>query len=191
KKSKQEKAEIAPLANHGAQIFKFNSLKLDNKEITHEDVIEIHDGTVVNLTYDWNTEGLDIKADDTAEIVLPDLFKDVTIQDQPLITSGITVGTYDIVGKVLTFKFNDQIENGNVSNGQFGLSLEFDLTKFEDEIEQVIQFNDKDNSTLTVIAKPTSLSNDISKEGHPDRTHNAQEITWSIDVMNNTDKPLT
>src|SRR5699024_1738111 len=83
KKSKQEKAEIAPLANHGAQIFKFNSLKLDNKEITHEDVIEIHDGTVVNLTYDWNTEGLDIKADDTAEIVLPDLFKDVTIQDQP------------------------------------------------------------------------------------------------------------
>src|SRR5699024_2603702 len=65
------------------------------------------------------------------------------------------------------------------------------LTKFEDEIEQVIQFNDKDNSKLTVIAKPTSLSNDISKEGHPDRTHNAQEITWSIDVMNNTDKPLT
>lgn len=168
-------------------IFTFESFTLNDQEIEDGSVINIDDGTRVVLSYAWNTKDMDAKAEDTASLQLPDIFKQANITNQPITTGDMTVGTYSIVDGLLQFEFNEQIENGDVQNGVAGLSLEFDLEKFQENIEQEIHFNDEQDTTLTVIARPTGDISGITKEGHPDRDQNAREITWSIDVMNNND----
>ncbi|MEI3611270.1 Cna B-type domain-containing protein [Pseudogracilibacillus sp. SO30301A] len=172
-------------------IFTFDSFTLNGEEIEDGAIIEIKDGTVVQLKYVWDTEGLDAKADDTASIQLPDIFKQINITNQPIITDGVNVGEYSIIDGELRFVFNENVEDGAVQNGLVGLNLQFNLEKFQENIVQEIHFNDKSDKTLTVIAKPAKDISRISKEGHPDRDLNAREIIWTIDVMNDNAEPIT
>lgn len=187
----EEIAEIAPLAELTQNIFEFRSLTHNGEEIEDGATIDLSDGTQVELVFDWHTEGLNAQSGDTATIQLPDAFDQITTPATPLVTSGITVGTYQIQNGELQIIFNDNIEEGDVSNGEIGLNLDFNLQKFEENIEQVINFNDTTGKELNVIARPNNLASGITKEGHPDQAHNASEITWTIDVMNNSSEAVT
>ncbi|MHC0552887.1 collagen binding domain-containing protein [Salinicoccus sp. CNSTN-B1] len=188
---KAAETEIAPLAELSQNIFEFRSLTHNGVEVENGSNIDLNDGTKVELIFDWNTEGMNAQSGDTATIQLPDAFVQVSTPAVPLVTSGVTVGTYQIQNGELQIVFNDNIEKGDVSNGEIGLNLEFNLQKFEENIEQVIKFNDKTGTELNVLAKPNNLASGITKEGHPDQSHNAKEITWTIDVMNNNSEAVT
>jgi uncharacterized repeat protein (TIGR01451 family)/LPXTG-motif cell wall-anchored protein len=165
-------------------------------DIHNGDVIDIADGTEVYIEFDWNTEGLDAKAGDWAEMELPGIFTKVDIKGQPIKIldedgNELEVGTYSILDGVLKFVFNENIERDDVVNGTAGFGLKFNLEKFKDNIEQAIVFHDSKDKTLTIIAKPQGKQDSISKEGHPDHKHDAREITWAIDVVNTSDGEIT
>src|SRR5690625_4023570 len=162
--AEEEIVEIAPLAELTQNIFEFRSLTRDGEEIEDGATIDLSDGTQVELVFDWHTEGLNAQSGDTATIQLPDAFEQITTPATPLVTSGITVGTYQIQNGELQIIFNDNIENGDVSNGEIGLNLDFNLQKFEENIEQVIKFNDTTGKELNVIARPNNLASGITKE---------------------------
>ncbi len=184
--SKKEPFEVKDLGN----IFTFKSFTLGDNEIEDGAIIEIDEGTRVQLEFTWDTEGLNAKAGDTASIQLPDIFKQVNVQNQDIVTSDGIVGTYSINDGVLQLVFNEKIEGGAVQNGFVGLNLQFNLEKFQENIEQEIHFNDQSNKTLTVIGKPQGDISGITKEGHPDTNHDAREITWTIDVINTNDEEI-
>lgn len=89
------------------------------------------------------------------------------------------------------FVFNEGIETSDVENGWIELGLEFDLEKFREDIEQEIPFHDGSDHNITVIARPSLEHSGITKEGHPDSQNNAKEITWTIDVVNTNDEPIS
>lgn len=179
-------------------IFTFESMTIDDEPVGDGDVIEVTDGTKVKLSFKWDTEGKDAKPNDTASIQLPDIFELVNVSNQNIeLADGTVVGTYSIENGLLIFVFNDEIDNEDyVQNGYVNLNLKFNLNRFEENIEQEIPFNDSENTTLKVVAKPTEELSGIDKEGHPNGTgddgkHDATEITWTIDVINTNDEPIT
>src|SRR5699024_5507086 len=186
--------QVKPLAEEGkdlGNIFEFDYLKLDGEDIKDGQIIEIEDGTKVAIHFEWHTQGRDAKAGDWATMELPAIFKEANVSNQPLIVDGINVGTYSIVGRELKLEFDEEIERDDVKDGYVGLSLEFDLEKFKENIEQEIHFNDSKDTTLNVIAKPKGEVSSIVKEGHPDNQHDAKEITWTIDVLNADEEEIT
>ncbi len=190
-KDEDKQRTIDTFAELPENIFTFKRLTHNGNDIEDGSIIDISDGTQVEIEFSWNTEGLGVKSGDTASMQLPETFVQVTTPEIPLVTSGITVGTYSIQNGELVFKFNDNIEDGDVSNGIVGLNLNFNLQKFEENIEQLIHFNDSTNREMNVVAKPYNNAEGVTKEGHPDQSHNASEITWTIDVMNNSGEPVS
>lgn len=183
-------AKGAGLQKGLGNIFTFDYLKLGGVDIEDGKVIEIDENTIVNLGFTWDTKDLNARAGDTASIQLSEVFKKVSILDQPIYVSGTYVGDYSISDGVLTFVFNDGIETSDVQNGLVDLGLEFNLAKFKQNIKQEIPFNDSSNTQITVISEPTLSHSGITKEGHPNVTENAKKITWEIDVINTSEDPI-
>ncbi len=83
------------------------------------------DGTQVYLEYSWDTMHKDVKTGDWSQITVPDAFMfdrdwenlDIILND------GTKVGTYSLIGGVLTFVFNEAIEDQTVQNGVVGFGL--------------------------------------------------------------------
>ena len=160
-------------------------------ELPVTEPIVVSPDTEVAMDFKWDTEGLDVKNGDTASMTLPDIFKQVTLSNRPLIIEGIEIGKYSIVNGIVMIVFNENLASGNVQNGYLNLGFFFDLEKFKDNIEQSIDVNDESNTSIPVIMRPTGNVEGIDKKGTPDNILNAKEITWEIDVVNTTDKPLT
>ncbi|WMJ76481.1 MULTISPECIES: SpaA isopeptide-forming pilin-related protein [unclassified Sedimentibacter] len=186
-------ATLAESQRNLGNIFDFVSMTIDGTPINDEDIIKIDDGTVVQVRYTWDTEGVDPKAQagDIATIRLSDAFEMVDVSGENIIVDGTIVGTYSISGGELKFEFNENIEKDNVKNGYVDLGLEFNLEKFQENIVQEIPFHDGSDNNITVIARPTGTVSSIDKEGHPDSQENAREITWTIDVINTNDELIT
>ncbi|MBU5595497.1 Cna B-type domain-containing protein [Amphibacillus sp. MSJ-3] len=192
-KSKTEEVETFDISVHKelGNIFSFEYLEINNERINNGDVIDLTDGTLAELGFTWHTEELDARAGDTAEISLSDAFIKITTQPQDIFVDGVVVGTYTIENGILKFIFNEEIENDHVQNGFVNLNLEFNLEKFRENIEQKIPFNDDLESNITVVARPKLEHSGIKKEGHPDKQHDAKEITWTIDVINTNDEEIS
>ncbi|WP_208589497.1 Cna B-type domain-containing protein, partial [Gracilibacillus suaedae] len=183
-------SSVQPFANLG-NIFTFDYLKINSEDINDGDIIEIGEGTKAQLGFKWDTQGHNAKAGDTAEIPLSDAFEMVTTPEQPIMVDGTNVGNYHVADGVLKFEFNENIELDNVNNGFVNMELDFNLDKFKDNIEQEIKFNDSEDNSLTVIAKPNGDVSGIDKEGHPDSQNDPREITWTVDVINTNEEEIT
>ncbi|SFM46536.1 Uncharacterized surface anchored protein [Gracilibacillus orientalis] len=183
-------SSVQPFANLG-NIFTFDYLKINDEDINDGDIIEIGEGTKAQLGFKWDTQGLNAKAGDTAEIPLSDAFEMVNTPEADIMVDGEDVGTYHVADGVLKFEFNENIERDNVNNGFVNMELDFNLDKFRDNIEQEINFNDSEDNSLTVIAKPNGEVSGIDKEGHPDADQDAREITWTVDVINTNEEEIT
>ncbi|WP_058308511.1 Cna B-type domain-containing protein [Gracilibacillus massiliensis] len=183
-------SDVEAFADLG-NIFTFDYLKINDEDITDGDIIEINEDTLAQLGFIWDTEGLNAQAGDKAEIALSDVFEMVNSPSQSIMVDGTDVGTYSIDNGVLKFEFNENIENDDVHNGFVDLGLEFNLNKFKENIEQEIEFNDREDHSLTVIAKPNGDISGIDKEGHPDSQNDAREIKWTVDVINTNEEEIT
>ncbi|NLC64931.1 MAG: hypothetical protein GX753_04595, partial [Erysipelothrix sp.] len=100
------------------------------------------------------------------------------------------VGVSWIDNGVIWFEFDEDIEQGDVSQGFVEMELEFDLEKFDEQREHNIPFSEDENTSLTIIARPKSTNTGIAKEGHANATKDATFITWTVDVLNGTDEVL-
>ncbi len=172
-------------------IFTFAYLKINDKDIEDGEILEIDEGTLVHLGLTWDTIGFGAQPGDTASIEISDVFEDVTITNQPILVEGVNVGEYSIMDGVLNFVFNNEIIRDEVQKGFVDLGLKFKLEKFQKDIEQKIPFNDSKNTTLNVVAKPIGSISGIEKEGHPDASTDAREITWTIDIINTNDEAVS
>ncbi|WFA08017.1 LPXTG cell wall anchor domain-containing protein [Tissierella sp. Yu-01] len=174
-------------------IFIFKSLKIDGEEIDGDSIIDISDGTKVTLEYDWDTEDLVVNPGDWAEIEVPNAFKlDREWKNLDIeLSNGNIVGKYSLIDNILRFEFDEGInEAQGVINGYVGFGLNFNLEIFEKDIVQKIEFNDKSNKSITVIAKPTKEVTAIDKEGIPNSPKDAKEITWTIDIVNTNETTI-
>ncbi|KRG09437.1 hypothetical protein ACA29_24175 [Lederbergia galactosidilytica] len=71
--------DVQPQAVELGNIFTFDYFKVNEEDVEDGAVIEIGNGTKVEVAYAWDTEGLNAKAGDTASIKLPDIFKRVNM----------------------------------------------------------------------------------------------------------------
>lgn len=179
---------IGPQSDLG-NIFGFKSMKIGGKEVENGSVIDIDADTVVDVEYSWDTNGLNAKPNDTASTRLSDAFKDVEATGDVKV-DGEIVGMYIVKDGVLSFVFNENITKDNVQNGWVKLGLKFDLEKFKENIVQEIPFYESGSKNIKVIAKPGAVIADIGKQGHANTEKDATYITWTVDVINNTDKKI-
>lgn len=183
--------ELLQSGNDLGDIFEFEWMKINGKEINNGDIIEIDKDTEVIVRFIWDTKGKNAKGGDIASVQLSDAFADVAIDNQKIEVEGIDVGRYSINGGKLTFVFNDNITLDDVKNGFVELGLKFDLEKFNEDIEQSIPFYDSSNKNIKVIAKPSGSIKGITKEGTTDTKQDAKFITWTIDVVNTDGNTIT
>lgn len=173
-------------------IFIFDYLRIDGVDVNDGDFISIDADTRAELGFEWNTEGLNAQAGDTATLRLSDAFTQVNITTpRQILVDGTHVGDYTVTDGVVQFVFNENITQDNVQNGYLELDLYFNLEKFREDRRQEIPFEHSEDQNITITARPNLNHSGITKEGHPDSQHDAREITWSIDVINTNDEPIT
>ena len=174
-------------------IFKLGELTMDGVVIALpvSEPIVVGSNSKVGMKFKWDTAGLDVENGDTSSMVLPDIFKQVNVSNQPVKVNDVEVGKYSIIDGIMTITFNEEIESGEISEGYLNFGFDFDLEKFKENIKQEIDVNDGSDTSIPIIMRPQGNVEGISKEGNPDNNLNAKEITWVIDVVNTTDQPLT
>lgn len=168
----------------------------EGEKIEEGTVIDIIEGTTVQIELDWDTEGKDAKSGDYATYVLPDIFKQFKIDGQLIIVStddGLQqVGVYSINNGTLRFEFNSNIEGSDVKNGYVGLNLEFNLEKFTENIIQEVKFEDEAEKNFRIIKETAITASAISKSVKPvgGSKHNTKELEWTIYVANTEDSDI-
>ena len=180
--------------NDLGNIFTLESFKVNDSEYDHNTPIEIDGNTTVSLRYGWSLINQGV-AGDFAQIKLPDTFMvlqsfsgqlNVEIDGQ-----SVYVGDYhlDKDSNLLRLTFNENIESNDVNEAFLEFELDFDLQVFSENVRQKISFNDVENREIEVLAVPVQTSEAITKIGVPDSSIDANTITWTIDILNNS--PLT
>lgn len=169
-------------------VFTFDSLKIDDKDVSSETTIEVTSNSKAALTLTWDTENQKdgVVNNDTASYQLPDVFKQVTTPVQPVIVDGIQVGTYIVKNGLLTLTFNEEAQENDIKNGTFTLQLEFDESKFKEQALQEVPFHDTQDKTLTIAMKPSTTITELTKKGEADRQENARNLKWTIDYLNSS-----
>ncbi|MFD1067289.1 Cna B-type domain-containing protein [Oceanobacillus locisalsi] len=172
-------------------IFEFEYFRLDGEDV--EDGAEVDFDATYQIQYAWDTNDLDVNAGDTATLELPDVFLqwENTPDQNITVSDGTVVGTYTINDGVLEFTFNENIEGESVQDGYVGFGLEFDREKFTEEWEQEIDFDGDGNKDLTVVTTPNEIDTSMDKRAELDSETNATEITWTVDIVNGGENPLT
>lgn len=172
-------------------IFELEFFKVNGVEVEEGDIITVDDNTIVELEYLWELPADHGLVDgDWIEIDIPGSFTSaVPITNSLLVTyegSLLDIGVYlfDTTTNKLRFTFNSNVENKVIEDGFVGLSLDFDLTYFDENVTQTIPFNDKVNKEFTITLTPETLSDSISKTGVPNSYTDASYIDWTIDVLN-------
>lgn len=192
----EEANQIVPLAEPKdlGNIFTFDSFKVGGVEADENQVVVIGDGTEVFLSYTWNVTGAN--PGDFAEIEIPPAFKVAGNFEDPksiILSTGENVGTYKIVDNILRFDFTEGIAEvgGNVENGVLGFEVKFNEERFQEDVVEEIEFNDKEDKKITIIGKPSVDIKSINKEGIPDSDKDAKTIKWKVDLTNPSDTAIT
>lgn len=186
---------LAPTAEERkdlGNIFTFESFKIDGVEANENQVVDISDGTKVTLDYNWSVEK-GVKVGDYAEIDVPKAFKlDRAFENQDIqLNDGTVVGKYSLINNKIKFVFDEGIEKvGQVENGFLGFKVKFNEESFEEDVVTDIEFNDKNDKTITIIGKPKVEVSAINKEGIPDSKKDAKTITWTVDLTNPSNEAI-
>src|SRR5699024_5452746 len=147
--------------------------------------IEITDGLQLQFTFDWELfDDVDLNAGDWAQIKLPDALHGVAGQTTGnLYEDELPVGTYEITEDGhLRVEFNDELTEKRDRAGEVGFLLEFDVTEFEEDVNQSIKFEDPINKEFIIKAKPSGDVHDIKKSGVANENINPEYLNWTIDV---------
>ncbi|MFX3635185.1 MAG: collagen binding domain-containing protein [Candidatus Pristimantibacillus sp.] len=143
--------------------------------------IRVELGRTLSLNYEWELpEGHNYKNGDTFVFDLPEELEMYggNIAPKDLVGQTPSVGTYEVTNNRVTVTFNNQIE-GKAVSGSLSFWNFFSKESVDHKTEVKLDF--KIGDELTILIAP-SVSKPISKEGAPDKSFNANEITWKIDV---------
>lgn len=180
-------------ASDVGDIFTFKSLTINGTTYDNSDELIITDGTTLELIYNWELRiPHEATAFDFATIEVPAAFKpplgDITgrIIVQIDLDETIDVGGYTLSAddNILTFTFNDNILGLDVTDGEIGFSLDFNLKTFETRTIQLVKFADNVGKDIYIALIPDEKASAISKLGVPDTEVDATSITWTIDLVN-------
>lgn len=136
-------------------------------------------GSRVEIYFDWKLPDLHgYKSGSKFVFQLPDKFK----LDRHLTESlDGGVGTFEVTpeGQV-TLLFNEEIEDNHELTGYFYVWREFDQNKFQGSTNQEIIFQFADDQTKIPVHFK-GKSNQITKQGTPEKAMNPKNITWTVD----------
>lgn len=179
------------------------TIKTEGTEIESGTPVELENGATITIRYNWSVIGKGAKNGDMASIALPDIF-DISgsFPESPiLLTDGTNVGTWTVSDRLLKFTFNEGIkgvDQNNLTGTFIELGFGLNMSKFEEETSQVVDFGDGINKNFELVAKPdTSKAESISKLGMPNvsasggKYKDPTTITWQIDVLNTEATTLT
>lgn len=140
--------------------------------------IRVDQGSKVQIDYKWNLPAGHSYSDGAIfTFNLPDKFK----TDRTL-TGDLDgeVGTYEVTPDgIVTFTFNDSINDGTPLTGDFFVWREFDMNKFSGSTKQLIQFDIKTPKEITVQFK--NNASEMDKIGSSNKGMNPSEINWVVD----------
>ena len=122
-------------------------------------------------------------AGSTYTFTLPDVFKIHNKSGGDLKNgSGVQFGTFEVFEDgTVVMTFNEEIEKGSEIKGSLNIWTEIkeDLTG---STNQVVKFPINDGTTIDFpISFTPNVTQSIDKRGTPDKTYNANTITWEID----------
>ncbi len=157
---------------------------IDGVEVINGATIEIQDGTLLRLEYDWVLDNsVNLMDGDWSEIQLPNIFQLERDETGDLLNGTTVVGTFELTKSTNMLKviFNNELTNKENRFGEVWVQLKFNLSKFEENIEQEIPFDTTQPKTYTIKLKPQGGVL-IDKTGVANAALNASKITWTIDV---------
>ena len=152
--------------------------------------LEITESTEVGLMFYWKIpDEKELLSGDYAQVKIPEVFKPIATASGNLIASdgNTVIGTFlfDKDTGYLKLQFNEVLQDGGEyeeeRSGTVGIMLKFDLTKFEGDTTQLVQFEYMESLNFSLTVKPASGTDLITKT----ETHealNAKEVTWTVDV---------
>lgn len=149
--------------------------------------IRVDQGSKVQIDYKWSLPaGHQYSEGATFSFKLPDKFK----TDRTLTGNLVgEVGTFEVTPDgIVTFTFNDSINDGTELTGYFNVWREFDMGKFSGGTEQPIVFPIKEEQK-TILVHFKNNASEMDKQGTPNKGMNPSEINWVVD-FNKGEKPI-
>ncbi|WP_053373840.1 collagen binding domain-containing protein [Paenibacillus sp. FJAT-27812] len=149
--------------------------------------IRVELGQYLTLNYEWELpENHTYKSGDTYTFQLPSQFVMYggNISERPLAGTP-SVGTYKVTNGTVLLTFNEEIE-GSAVNGTLSFWNYFTEQSINYKTEVPIQFNIGDSITIPIAPKPGTTP--IAKKGIADKSFNAENIKWTVDVNKNLQK---
>ncbi|WOO34984.1 SpaA isopeptide-forming pilin-related protein [Anaerocolumna sp. AGMB13020] len=152
--------------------------------------LEITESTEVGLMFYWKIpDEKELLSGDYAQVKIPEVFKPIATASGNLIASdnSTVIGTFlfDKDTGYLKLQFNEVLQDGGdyeeERSGTVGIMLKFDLTKFEEDTTQLVQFEFMESLNFSLTVKPAGGTDLITKT----ETHealNAKEVTWTVDL---------
>lgn len=134
-------------------------------------------GSRIAVIFEWELpDGHGYGDGDTVTFALPDKFE-IAQNLSGNLDGG--VGTFTVTPSgVVTFTFNDLIEDGAPYYGYFYVWREFDEGKFTGGLEQQINF---DFAGITIPVHFKGKGDKMTKTGSPNKQMNATTVDWSVD----------
>ncbi|NLC96643.1 MAG: hypothetical protein GX675_03635 [Erysipelotrichaceae bacterium] len=183
--------EPIPLASEtdlGSGIFKDVKVEVNGSELVDGSVtdVSITDGLQLQITFNWELEdNVDLNSGDWAELQLPGSLSGVSSSTSGSLLDNDSniIGSYEITSEgKLKVVFNDELVGKIDRKGEVGLLLKFDVSEFEDDVYQKLEFGEPINKGFGIKVKPTGKVFDIDKIGEADAKINPTYIDWTVDV---------
>lgn len=173
-------------------IFKNPKVTVNDAPLVDGSVIEIKDGMIVKIHYDWELPDDDgtfkLNENDFAVTKLPEVLKAINPEavGKLLDGEGKEVGSYTFEDGNLKVVFNDSLVGKNDRAGNVWFMAEFKLEEFEESVIQEIEF-EKPFEPITIKVNPKTKLGILNKRVSLNADINATEIYWEIDVNTSLD----
>ncbi|AFS77374.1 putative collagen adhesion protein [Gottschalkia acidurici 9a] len=159
----------------------------NGKEIVLNPDEPLDQNVEVKISYIWELSDQEkVNDGDYTEVKLPDIFEIYNeVNGRLSVSGGESAGTYKLSKDgTLRLTFNDYADNLYGVEGYVNFETSFDRGNLKGENPKVIKFpiNESQTTGITIKFKPNNVSGPVQKSGVPNKTVNANEITWTIDV---------
>lgn len=135
-------------------IFTDVKVMLNDAEVADGSAIEVTDGMNLRLEYQWQlADDVDLVAGDWSQITLPAEFQLQRDESGDLLDSEeVKIGTYQLTkaSRELKVIFNDKLINKTGRSGEVWAQFDFNLSEFEDNTIQNVEFGTNPEKDFTI-----------------------------------------
>ncbi|MGZ9587343.1 SpaA isopeptide-forming pilin-related protein [Paenibacillus marinisediminis] len=135
----------------------------------------------VTINFTWKLPaGHTYHAGDTFMFELPDQFQ-IYVEQNDELDGG--VGTYHVTPEgLVTFTFNEEINDGDELDGYFYVWRYFDKDNMSGSTQQKIPFNFAGNQVTIPVHFKSTDTTEMNKSGVKNKPTNPNKIDWSVDI---------